>query len=92
MSLFSIFFIGCGLYFAHLLESGLFPMFDDQLGQTAFELGLVVGLFGGKILYFAGFCLLCGVYWFFAGRKDKLLVAYHQRLSELGELKPEVAL
>ena len=54
--------------------------------QTPFQLGVVTSFIGGQIFFMSLFCLFSGVYWFFARRKDELLVSYHTRLVELGEL------
>ena len=56
-----------------------------------FDLGVMYGLVGGATVFIALIGIVSGLYWYFAGRKDRLLVAYHQRLTELGELDGTVS-
>lgn len=77
---------GFGVYFLRLLQLGVYPLFPDESEQTAFEIGTITGYVGGKCVWFALFGLIAGLCILLASRKDQLLVTYHRRLLELGEL------
>ena len=77
---------GIGGYFLRLLQLGIYPLFPDENVQTAFEIGTIIGYVGGKCVWAALFGLVAGLCMLLARRKDQLLVSYHRRLLELGEL------
>ncbi len=74
-------------YLFYLVRTGTMPAFFDEPAQKAFQMGAVIGFFAGKSGFFALTALLIAcVFWFSKPRKDTLLVKYHQRLIELGQL------
>jgi len=86
MAAFSAVCAGFCIYFLHSIQTGLLPLFSDELTQSSFQIGAIIGYIGGKLVFFALFCFFAAAYFFFARRKDQLLVTYHRRLVELGEL------
>ena len=80
----SALFVGLGGYLLHRMQTGGIPIFDETTTQHSFQIGLSVGLLSGKLVFWAIFAFVSGLYFYFAGRKDRLLVAYHRRLVELG--------
>ena len=59
---------------------GFCQLFDGETERVAFELGVVLGFRGGSMFYVALFCLIAGIYGFFARRKDQLLVTSYRRI------------
>ena len=82
-AVFSAVFTGLGIYFLRSIQTGLFPFFSDELAQTLFRLGAIIGYVGGKLVLFALCSVFRAVYFFFARRSDHLFVTYHRRLGEL---------
>jgi hypothetical protein len=80
----SVAYIGLALYFYRLICSGLYPFFEDEIRQSSFHVGVMVGYIGGSLFFGALFSLIAGLYIFFARRKDQVLVTYYRR-SERGE-------
>ncbi len=78
--------VGIGGYFLRLVQMGVYPLFSDDDSQTAFEIGSIIGYVGGKCVWAALFGLIFGFVLLFARRKDLLLISYHRRLLDLGEL------
>lgn len=81
--------VGLMIYFRRIIEGG--PSIPDE-GLPWFEVGVGVGLVVGQSIFWAlfGFGYSIGLY--FGGRKDRLLVSYHDRLIELGELDSQSSL
>ena len=77
---------GTGGYFFRSIQTGILPFYSDELAQSSFQLGAIIGYVGGKLVFFALCSCFAAVYLFFARRKDRLLVTYHRRLVELGDL------
>jgi hypothetical protein len=82
--------IAFAMYFMHALET-VRSVFEDHPGEGSVDLGAAIGFLIGQTSFFAGLGLLAGIYWLCAGRKDRLLVDYHRRLTELGELQSDDA-
>jgi hypothetical protein len=78
--------VAIGGYFLRLIQTGVYPFFPDEDAQTAFEIGTIIGYVGGKCVWAALFGFIFGFVMLFARRKDQLLVSYHRRLLDLGEL------
>ncbi len=85
MIVLSSIFVGMGWYFLQSVASGPVRQIPDDW-QTPFQLGVVIAFMGGQVFFMSLFCLFSALYWFLARRKDELLVTYHRRLVELGEL------
>lgn len=75
--------VGLMLYFRRTIEGG--PEIPDE-GLPWFEVGVGVGSFVGQSIFWALFGFAYSICLYFGGRKDRLLVSYHSRLVELGEL------
>lgn len=76
-------------YFLHVLQTGDLPVSDDSVAQGSFQIGAMTGFVGGLLLFAAINKLLVGLYMYFPDRRERLLLAYHQRLAELDELPLE---
>ena len=83
MVLLSAISIGFGFYIVFSFEVESFPV---EITQSSFIIGVIYAYFAGKFVAFGLLGLFSGFHCWFARRKDQLLVAYHRRLLELGEL------
>ena len=80
-----------GILVLEKLVTGFWQMFDDPSEQAAFQLGVISGFALAAVILMSGLFVYLGLELCLENRKDRLLIAYHQRLCALGELpaKPE---
>ena len=83
MVLLSAISIGFGFYIVDHVEA---ESFSVEITQSSFQIGVIYAYFAGTFVAFGLLGLFSGFHCLFARRKDQLLVTYHRRLLELGEL------
>ena len=78
--------LACGAWFVYLLFWKHQPFMFDEMTQTSYEIGLMIGYLLAKSSFFLLFAIIFALSALFGGRKDRMLVAYFHRLKEMNQL------
>jgi hypothetical protein len=83
---FSVISFGLFLYYLQKVLTGEWRIDGPPAEQVAFLLGVWSGVVITMALFGAAWWFVLGFSMYLPDRKDKLLLKYHQRLTELGQL------
>lgn len=81
-------------FIVNALQTGDLPLNDAPGEQIRFQIGAMTGFLGGICVFMAAHGLILGLWFFLPDRGNRLLLEFHQGLTDPGRLRiktPEIA-